>query len=220
MLVCATETMLKPKIAGACYAPLASVIIADERLKNTPVDAEETRALTEAMRHGDEAAFSRFYDLYAFRIYKYLLVLARGDETDAKDVCQTVMLKLAKPFAVFDEERHLWAWLCKLARNAFIDHCRIKQRQSRFISLEEMALSVAGPEVSDGCLSALLREALAELSAEDWELIQAAYVDERPLKKLAEDLGQTYKGLECRLARLRHKLKETLLKKLRHEHET
>ena len=75
------------------------------------------RALTRSVRRGDDEAFARFYDLYSFRVYKFLLVLARGDESQAREVCQAVFIKLAKRFEEFDEEGKLWAWLCTVAKN-------------------------------------------------------------------------------------------------------
>jgi DNA-directed RNA polymerase specialized sigma24 family protein len=44
-------------------------------------------------------------------------------------------------------------------------------------------------------------------------------VDERTLQELADASGQTYKAVESRLARLRHKLKTKVLNLLRHESE-
>ncbi len=182
--------------------------------------APDLRALTRAVRRGDAAAFARFYDLYSFRLYRFLLVLARGNESTAREVCQAVMTKLAKRFQVFDDERQLWAWLCALAKNAFIDHYRAQRRRDRFVSLDEMPAFIAGEESSAGRLSEILREALAALPPEERELMQAAYVDKRPLRELAGASGLTYKAVESRLARLRLKLKEQLLKNLRHENES
>ena len=184
-----------------------------------PAASPAVLALTQAIRRGDEAAFARFYDLYSFRLYKFLLVLARGDENEAREVCQAVLIKLARRFEVFDEERRLWAWLCTLAKNTFIDHRRTCQRRGRLVALEESppALEANGEPLPR--LSELLRDALLGLSAEERELLQAAYVDERPLSELADASGQTYKAVESRLARLRHKLKHQLLNRLRHESE-
>ena len=185
--------------------------------RDTPAPAPDLRALTRAVRRGDAEAFSCFYDLYSFRIYKFLLVLARGDEDEAKEVCQTVLLKLTRRFKVFDEERQLWAWLATLAKNAFIDHCRARQRRSRLVSLDELPPALQSDDASEHRLAELLREGLAALPPEERELIQAAYVDERPLQELADETGQTYKAVESRLGRLRHKLKALLLKNLSHE---
>jgi RNA polymerase sigma factor (sigma-70 family) len=187
---------------------------------HTAEGAPDIRALTLAIRRGDAAAFARFYDLYSFRLYRFLLVLARGDENEAREICQTALTKLAKRFEVFDDERQLWAWLCRLAKNTFIDHYRAQRRRDRLVSLEEMPAPIAEADHAAGQLSELLREALDALTTEERELMQAAYIDRRPLQELAAASGLTYKAVESRLARLRQKLKEQLLKELRHENES
>lgn len=207
---------------GLALLTRAAELLAERGLKTQaePVAASpEVLALTQAIHRGDEAAFARFYDLYSFRLYKFLLVLARGDENEAREVCQAVMIKLARRFDVFDEERRLWAWLCTLAKNAFIDHRRACRRLGRLITLEELPPTLEASRDTLPRLSELLRDALAGLAPGERELLQAAYVDERPLLELAATSGQTYKAVESRLARLRHKLKHQLLKSLRHESE-
>ena len=166
------------------------------------------------------AAFARFYDFYSFRIYKFLLVLTRGDENDAREICQAVFIKLAKRIKVVDDEGQLWAWLCALSKNTFIDHYRARQRQNRFVSLDDLPPEPLLDGAATRQLSEILRDTLEALPPEERELIQAAYVDERPLRELADASGDSYKAVESRLARLRQKLKEQLLKKLRHEHES
>jgi len=64
---------------------------------------------------------------------------------------------------------------------------------------------------------ARLKQALEAFTAEESELLRAAYIDERPLQELADEGGQTYKAVESRLGRLRQKLKTALLNRLRHE---
>src|SRR5256885_544560 len=107
------------------------------------------REMTAAIREGDEEAFTHFYELYSLRLYKYLLVLAKGDETEAREVLQTVVVKLARKMQAFDEERRLWAWMCRLARNAFVDRCRSRRNDKRFVSLEEMPLEQGVTGVED-----------------------------------------------------------------------
>ena len=186
---------------------------------STVASALDIQALTRAVRRGDADAFSRFYDLYSFRLYKFLLVLARGDENEAREVCQAVFIKLAKRCDAFDDERRLWAWLCVVAKNTFLDHCRSRQRLNRFVPLDELSVEPNDHVNSEHRLGDILHEALAALPPDERELIQAAYVDKRPLRELADEAGQTYKAVESRLGRLRHKLKEQLLNDLRHENE-
>jgi RNA polymerase sigma-70 factor (ECF subfamily) len=186
--------------------------------RDSSAGPESIQSLTRAMARGDADAFGRFHDRFSFRIYKYLLVLARGDELDAREVCQTVFIKLARRCRTFDDEVRLWSWLCVVARNVFIDHCRARQR-GRLVSCDQLPDAISAT-ASDDPLSELLRESIAALSPEERELIQAVYVDRRPIQELADESGQTYKAVESRLARLRLKLKEHLLGNLRHENQS
>src|SRR5258708_6078795 len=126
--------------------------------------APNLRELTKAVCQGDEAAFTRFYDLYSLRIYKHLLVLAKGNEQEAREVLQTVVAKLARRFKVFDEERRLWGWLTSLARNSYIDLCRAQRRDRRFVSLEDHPSELAEPREGEHRLAASLRYALELLT--------------------------------------------------------
>jgi RNA polymerase sigma-70 factor (ECF subfamily) len=181
---------------------------------------EDLAKLTRAVQRGDEEAFGRFYDRYSLRIYKHLLVLARGNEDEAWEVLQTVLLKLSKRFQVFDDEGRFWAWLRQVARNAFLDHCRARGRAPDFISLEAMGAEPQGSLPAEHFLCASLRKALDGLPPADRELLRAAYVDGQPLGEIAGETGQTYKAIESRLGRLRRKLKTGILTHLRHEQRT
>ena len=178
---------------------------------------DELREWTKAICRGDEAAFTRFYDRYNLRLYRHLLVLAKGNEGEAREVLQTVVLKVAKKFETFDDERRLWGWLCRLARNAYVDLCRVRRRDQRFVPLEEYKSELTEAQDAEHWLSESLHYAMERLPGEDRELMRAAYVDKRPLQELADTSGQTYKAMESRLARLRRKLKATLLNHLRNE---
>ena len=202
--------------------PIVCAAFSPEHVDSQPrpvTTAPDIQALTRAVRRGDAEAFSRFYDLYSFRLYKFLLVLARGDENEAREVCQAVLIKLARRCDVFRDEQRLWAWLCVLAKNAFIDHLRARKRLGRFVSLEEWPAEPNGHANPEHRLGEVLTEVLAALPPADRELLQAAYVDKQPLQELADAAGQTYKAVESRLGRLRHRLKEQVLKDLRHENE-
>jgi RNA polymerase sigma factor (sigma-70 family) len=196
---------------------------APRSVKRDPLQAEGTkggvflRDLTAAIRHGDEAAFGRFYDLYGFRLYKFVLVLARGQETEAREVTQAVLIKLARGLPDFDDEAKLWSWLCKVAKNVFLDHCRSRRRQPCHTPLEQLVGEVSDESGAQRQLAEHLEEALAVLTPEERELIQAVYVDCRRLGELAAEGRQTYKAMESKLARLRERLKKHLLTQFRHE---
>jgi RNA polymerase sigma-70 factor (ECF subfamily) len=198
--------------AAAWNAPAALAV------PNRPLpaanEASALRQLTAAVRRGDEAAFAEFYDRHSLRLYQHILALARGDEPQAREVFQTVALKLVRKMEVFDDEARLWAWLAAIARHAHIDHVRARLRRERLTTPlpEELTNMATPPRWADA-----IPHALAELAPADRELLQAAYTDGRPLAELAAERGETYKAVESRLARLRQKTKAALLKFLRHD---
>jgi RNA polymerase sigma-70 factor (ECF subfamily) len=182
--------------------------------------AVNLKELTQAIRGGDERAFTSFYELYSLRLYKYLLVLTKGNEAEAREVLQTVVIKLAKRFEVFEEERRFWGWLCRVARNAFLDSCRGHRREQRWVPFEDLGRELADTEPEGSRLVEALDAALEQLAPEERELLRAAYGDGRPLRELADESDLSYKAVESRLGRLRQKLKTHLLHILRHEDHT
>src|SRR5258706_14803281 len=85
--------------------PDLAALAATESLRSPPVQGDvagkaastqSLRELTKAICRGDEPAFTRFYDLYSLRIYKHLLVMARGGEREAREGWQAVVGELAR----------------------------------------------------------------------------------------------------------------------------
>jgi len=181
------------------------------------MSSEQVRQLTTAVKRGDEAAFTRFHELYGLRLYKLALSLTGGREGEAGEVLQSVMIKLTRRFEVFDDEKRLWTWLSSVARHSYIDYYRRQKREERFLSLEAGGAESAEARPAEDRLVAALLVVMEELAPEDRELLRAFYLDKRPLGDLAEEAGQSYKAIESRMTRLRRKVKENLLTHLQNE---
>ena len=180
-------------------------------------DGAALRALTRAIRRGDETAFSLFYEAHGLWLYRHVLALAKGNELEAREVFQATVVKLAKRFEVFDSEPRLRAWLRTVAKNAFLDYCRVRHRENRHVPLDDRIQELAEMAPAEHRLAEGLRQALDELPPADSELVRGAYVDKRSLQDLADERNETYKAVESRLARLRQKLKARLFILLHHE---
>jgi len=122
-------------------------------------------ALIPACQRGDSGAVERLYDLYADRIYHY--VLARTGETQAaEDLTAEVFLRVIQHVHHFklDTSRpssSVSAWLYRIAANLVADHHRARQRRP-LVSIEEDALFVA--DSPDPCQQVERHEALERLS--------------------------------------------------------
>lgn len=90
-------------------------------------------ALTRRMAEGDETAFRIFYGAYFDRLWRYLLVLAAGDEEASREALQATMLRVVRYIKVFPSEPVFWGWLTVLARSALADQRRKNRRYLAFL---------------------------------------------------------------------------------------
>jgi len=180
--------------------------------------ATATALLTRRLRNGEETAFREFHDLYFDRLYRFLLVVSRGKDDEAREALQETLLRVARYVRQFETEEAFWSWLKVVARNAARDAGRKQTRYSallrRFAVLwQHQSLQAVVEE--EGCLRAVLEECLEELDPEDRALMEGKYLEEDTVKELSSKTGLTCKAVESRLLRLRRQLREQILNKLR-----
>jgi len=183
-------------------------------------DGERVRRVTRRMRDYDEVAFREFYETYCDRLYRYLIVLTRGNEGLSRDLLQESMTKIMKRMREFDNEAHLWNWMATIVRNSFIDWMRQNQRAPKIVPLIEARRDETAATAASGSDREMLDEldcCLLELEPQERSLIERFYLEEGSYQSLAESDQSTAKAVESKLARIRHKLKAALFRRLRHE---
>jgi RNA polymerase sigma-70 factor (ECF subfamily) len=175
-----------------------------------------TALLTCGLAAGNEEAFRQFQTLYFARLYRFLLVIARGDETKAREALQEAMLRVARHPKRFDDEEAFWCWLAAIGRNAARDAGRKQNRYlsllARFTQRHEMEPPVNNHE---NAMTIALEESVCELEMDERLLIEGKYLDGRTVKELSSEAGLSEKAVESRLLRLRRQLRERILKKLK-----
>ena len=175
----------------------------------------EARQLAVAIARGDEAAFRELYDRYQARLFRLALVLARGNESLAHDVVQTVFVTASRKLSRIESEKHLWNWLARVAHQQL---AKALQRQRR----DNAIMSVAEPPESDvaACdrvLEENLDAALAAMDADERQIIEWFYFDGLSQQDIAEKTNTTPKAASSRLERARAKLRLALKRRLAHE---
>jgi RNA polymerase sigma-70 factor (ECF subfamily) len=172
-------------------------------------------SLTRRLAAGEDEAFRQFQGLYFDRLYRFLLVIARGDETQARDALQETLMRVARHARAFEEEEAFWNWLKSIGRNAARDAARSRRR---YLSLLERFTRSGEAEVrpvrTDEALAAALEGSVGELDAADRNLIEGKYLDGQTVKELAARTGLSEKAVESKLLRLRRQLREGILRKL------
>ena len=173
--------------------------------------------VTRGLAAGDEEAFREFHTQYFDRLYQFLLVVARGQEHEAKEALQQTLLRVVRYARVFESEDAFWGWLKIVARSVARDAGRKQQRY--WALLESFALrrrleaDDRTPAEADR-LRSVLEETLDELDPQDRRLIAGKYLEGASVKELAVASELTEKAVESRLLRLRRRLRERLVRKL------
>ena len=190
----------------------------------TPVNSAEPQAvveLTRRMAAGDEQAYRTFYRAYYERLWRYLLVVAAGDEDAAAEALQSALVRVVRHVRVFPTEPAFWGWLTVLARSALSDQRRKRRRYlaflDRFTRHSRVEPFAPETEAADSTLLGLLERHLAALPTEERQLVEWKYYERRSVSEIAGELQTSEKAIESRLVRLRRKLKEALLLGLKDE---
>ena len=223
---CDVETLLVPLVSDTGIPPDSVTKPAGETAgQGRPAAGGQTasidiRSLTRAIVKGDEAAFGEFYERFSGRLFSLLLFLTSGREEIAREILQITMIKVARKFRVFEHEAALWAWLSQIARNALVDYIREQSRLPKPVSIELLASSSAAPEAAEEELLQWLECGLNELDEEERVLVESIYFERRRQRVLADESGTTQKAIESKLARIRAKLRQFVLQRIKNEQRT
>lgn len=174
-------------------------------------DADDLADLLERVaRARDRDAFARLFDHFAPRL-KAVAMREGADEALAEDLVQDVMLTVWRQAATFDRSRAGAAtWLFTVMRNRRIDLFR----RGRFVDygldeLPDRPSPDPGPEEEAGLAidADALGARLAHLPAEQREVLEKAYFEEKTHSEIAAELGLPLGTVKSRirlaLARLR-----------------
>jgi RNA polymerase sigma-70 factor (ECF subfamily) len=181
----------------------------------------DVAALTRAMSKGDEMAWRTFYDAYFDRLWRYLLVVAAGNEDAAREALQAALVRVARHVKIFHDEEVFWGWLTVLARTSFADETKKRRRYfsflDRFTRHAEVEFDGAIDSQAGERLEMLLEQKVALLPPDEQNLVGRKYLDRRSVREIAEELQMTEKAVESKLSRVRQKLKNAVLAELKNE---
>ena len=159
----------------------------------------EARGLAAAIGRGDEAAFRMLSNRYHLRLFRFELVLGRGEELLAQDAVQSTFLIAAKKLRSADGEAHLWNWLARVARQEIARAWRKRQRDPALANAEVLSEECPAATDPDPFFEGVLDGALGRLEPEERQLIQIFYFERLSQKQIAEQLNITPKAVSSRL---------------------
>ena len=161
--------------------------------------------LVERALDGDRKAFSALVERYQRPIYNAAFRVL-GREEDAKDVVQTVFVKVAEHLGEYDERRKFFSWIYRIA----VNEC-INERRSRrtYESLDER-LADPAPDQEEQAMRREVAEAvqaaLQRLPEADREVLVLRHWLERSYAEIADALGLPESTVKSRLFEARQRL--------------
>ena len=91
---------------------------------------QDETSLVERARQNDQQAFTKLYEAYFDKIYRYVAVKI-GDRAEAEDMTQQVFLKALKSISSFKWKGSPFsAWLYRIAHNLIVDYYRKQNKRA------------------------------------------------------------------------------------------
>jgi len=148
---------------------------------------------------GDREGFVRLYDQYSGLVYGVALRVLRN-AVAAQDIVQDVFLQLWRNPGSFDPARgRLAPWLAVITRHKAVDSLR--KRKFEADPAESPALQSIIGEVSQPSYeeAELAKQLMAQLPAEQRQVLELAYLDGMTHVEIADCLGQPLGTIKSRI---------------------
>jgi RNA polymerase sigma factor (sigma-70 family) len=156
-------------------------------------------------REGSTAAYSMLVRRHQDRIYRFVLQML-GSRDEALEAAQDTFVRAWQALPAWRPEAQFHTWLFRIAANVALDALR-RRKTVRFVPLEDYdaASEAPGPDVQLEGRQRLgaLDAALAELSAEQREIVLLREVEGLSYGELAVVLAIDEGTVKSRLARSR-----------------
>jgi RNA polymerase sigma-70 factor (ECF subfamily) len=168
-------------------------------------------ALLERFRRGDTAAFRALVVRYQRPVYNAAFGVLRNAD-DARDVAQTVFMRVAERSGDYDPSHKFFSWIYRIAINEALNLLRRSGREEGLDEDAEIPDAVAGPErrFEHDERARLVHEALKKMSVADRTVITLRHFSELSYQEIAEATGVDEKTVKSRLFEARQRLRALL----------
>jgi RNA polymerase sigma-70 factor (ECF subfamily) len=164
---------------------------------------------------GDEAAFTKLYDRYFDRVYRYVYYRL-GRAPDAEDVTQRVFLQAWRALGRYRQNGNsMLAWLLTIAHNESVN----SQRRAKSAHYLEFDLPETRPEADPEHMAevrfeqARVRRAVMKLKPDQQQVITMRFLENLDTRDVAAALGKS----EVNVRVIQHRALERLRKLLEEE---
>lgn len=132
--------------------------------------------------------FEKYYDAYKHKIFNYLFYRSGKNRAIAEDLTGDVFLKALEKFQSYKPDQSFQAWIYAIAHNHLVDYYRKGRTTVDLAALENVIESDIDPRSSlmKRVAAEEVQELLQHLVDEEKEIILMRYLQDLPLKEIAE----------------------------------
>ena len=175
------------------------------------MDNDVDQALVERFRNGDRDAFTALMVRYQRPIYNAAFWIVRSAD-DARDIAQSVFLKVAEHLDEYDPHHRFFSWIYRIAVNESLNLLRRNGHEEPLDDEIELPGGADDPEVQvrDAERSRHIQRALLTMSPMDRTVIVLRHFSECSYQEIARILDVDEKTVKSRLFEARQRLRELL----------
>ena len=168
---------------------------------------EELKLIARCIAADDRDAFGRLVTEYEGGLRRFLLNLTGNDAALTDDLSQDTFLKAYLSIRSFKGISKFKTWLYRIAYNEFVDWKR-----------RNLVVSVTGSEIPERVVDTVapsdamidLEQCMASLSDIEKSMVLLFYVEDMPIKKVAEITGCPEGTVKSYLSRARAKMADVI----------
>jgi RNA polymerase sigma-70 factor, ECF subfamily len=177
-----------------------------------PDDPPDLPSLIDEVREGNRGAFGRLAERIERRVRRWAESFT-GDEDDADDVTQDVLILVQRRLPQFEGKSRFSTWLFRITRNVALDRRRRESRRSR--RLEEMPPSptstIIRDDFDDSKLARLVLRYFDELPARQREVFELADIQGFSAPEIGVRLGMKPVTVRANLFKARRTIRQRML---------
>ena len=175
------------------------------------MDNDVDQALVERFRNGDHEAFTALMVRYQRPIYNAAFWIVKSAD-DARDIAQSVFLKVAEHLDEFDSQHRFFSWIYRIAVNESLNLLRRNGHEEPLDDEVDLPGIGDDPEtqVRDAERSRYVQRALSTMSTMDRTVIVLRHFSDCSYQEIARILDVDEKTVKSRLFEARHRLRDLL----------
>src|SRR3989344_1951311 len=160
---------------------------------------------------GNPAEFSRLYDAYIDKIYRFVFFKTRHKET-AEDLTSDIFIKALSKIQTFNPDKASFSvWLYRIARNTVIDHYRTRKVT---LNIEDAWDIVSPDNVADQAHANLslrqVEQYIQKLKPEQRDLVVLRVWGDLSYKEISEIMNKGENSLKIAFSRIMRTMRKDI----------